>query len=366
VPSSWTIDIAGQYGQQGPQGIPGASAPGPPGATGPVGPGYAATSTTSFPIATGPVTFATQSGLAYSVGARARVASQSDPTQWMEGTVTAYSGTSLTINVDLTSATTFAAPPVLPNYLGGLTLANDATTPNTVIDIASGGATSDDNTVVMILGSGWTKNANAPWAPGSGNGALAAGAGSTLAANTWYHVFLIQRPDTRAVDILVGISATAPTLPANYTKKRRIGSFCADGNLHILPFVQLGDQFLWVTPQVNLNNTGIAAGGTWYLLALSVPLGVKCEAIIHADMNSNAPVPTWVCFVAPDATPSAPGGPPPGVNFQLTIQATTVSWLTGEFRVRTNTASQINVGTDKAWTSGLYVYTIGYIDYRGR
>jgi hypothetical protein len=54
-------------------------------------------------IGTGSHTFTTQAGLAYTVGARARVSSNGSPTNWMEGIVTAYSGTSLTINVDLTS-----------------------------------------------------------------------------------------------------------------------------------------------------------------------------------------------------------------------------------------------------------------------
>ena len=78
---------------------------GTPGPTGPIGPGYLATSTTSVTIGTGSQTFATQTGLAYTVGARARVASNGSPANWMEGTVTAYNSAtgSLTINVDLTS-----------------------------------------------------------------------------------------------------------------------------------------------------------------------------------------------------------------------------------------------------------------------
>jgi len=87
------------------EGAPGADGPpGPAGADGPEGPGYRATSTTSDTISLGPHTFTVPAGLAYTPGARVRVASQSDPEQWMEGECTAYSGTSLTINVDDTSA----------------------------------------------------------------------------------------------------------------------------------------------------------------------------------------------------------------------------------------------------------------------
>jgi Collagen triple helix repeat (20 copies) len=107
-----TAGASGATGPQGPAGASGASGPagtpgtpGASGASGPGGPGYLATSTTSDTIGLGSHTFTTQAGLAYTIGARARVASRSAPTNWMEGIVTAYSGTSLTINVDTTSAT---------------------------------------------------------------------------------------------------------------------------------------------------------------------------------------------------------------------------------------------------------------------
>jgi hypothetical protein len=77
---------------------------GPIGNTGPVGPqgaGYVATSTSSLALGLGSHVFATQAGLAYAPGVRARASSNGTPTAWMEGQVTAYSGTSLTVNVDL-------------------------------------------------------------------------------------------------------------------------------------------------------------------------------------------------------------------------------------------------------------------------
>lgn len=91
----------GPIGPQGVQGAPGAT--GPLGPQGPPGPGYIATSGTSLTIGFGTKTFTTQPGLAYTVGARARAASNGTPTTWMEGIVTAYSGVTLTINSDLVS-----------------------------------------------------------------------------------------------------------------------------------------------------------------------------------------------------------------------------------------------------------------------
>ena len=73
------------------------------GTTGAAGAGYYATSTTSLAIGTGSKAFTTQSGLAYSVGARVRASSAADTSNYMEGLVTSYSGTTLTVNVTRTS-----------------------------------------------------------------------------------------------------------------------------------------------------------------------------------------------------------------------------------------------------------------------
>jgi hypothetical protein len=99
----------GATGPAGPTGSTGAAGPagsqGPPGnqgIAGPTGPGYGGFSTSSVTVGTGSVTLTlSASGYAYVAGARARAASNSTPTAWMEGTVTAYSGTTLTFTADL-------------------------------------------------------------------------------------------------------------------------------------------------------------------------------------------------------------------------------------------------------------------------
>jgi hypothetical protein len=72
------------------------------GDAGGTGASYAATSTTSLSLgSSGPRAFTTQAGLAYVVGSRLRAASAADPTgKFMEGVVTAYSSTTLTITAD--------------------------------------------------------------------------------------------------------------------------------------------------------------------------------------------------------------------------------------------------------------------------
>lgn len=82
--------------------------PGPPGANGTngtngaTGPGYLATSTTSFAIGTGSKAFTTQAGLAYVAGDYVRAISRADPANYMEGSLTSYSGTTWTLNSTIT------------------------------------------------------------------------------------------------------------------------------------------------------------------------------------------------------------------------------------------------------------------------
>ncbi|MES2622472.1 MAG: hypothetical protein V4615_16595, partial [Bacteroidota bacterium] len=88
--------MAGPTGVQGPVGAIGNT--GPAGSDGLNGPGYLATSITQLTIAGGSKTVTTQPGLAYLPNDRARIAAT--PSDYMEGVVTVYLGTTLTVNVD--------------------------------------------------------------------------------------------------------------------------------------------------------------------------------------------------------------------------------------------------------------------------
>ncbi len=72
---------------------------------GPAGAGYGGTSTTSLVTAgSGSKVFTTQAGLAYAAGARVRATSVGT-SEWMEGVVASYSGTTLTVTMDLNFGT---------------------------------------------------------------------------------------------------------------------------------------------------------------------------------------------------------------------------------------------------------------------
>lgn len=88
---------------RGATGVTGATgATGSTGVTGAAGPSYYATSVTSNLIETGTKIFETQAGLAYAVGASRVRWSDSSGANFVEGLVTAYSSTTMTVAVDLT------------------------------------------------------------------------------------------------------------------------------------------------------------------------------------------------------------------------------------------------------------------------
>ncbi len=243
----------------------------------------------------------------------------------------------------------------LRGYLGGLTMANDTGTPNTVIDTSAGVANSDDATTMMTLAA-FTKNANASWAPGAGNGCL--DSGSTLVASTWYHLFVISRTDTGVVDELCSTSATAPNTnvtgwPSGSIKKRRIGSFRTDANAHIMLFTQFGNQFTWhsALPDVDTSNLGT----TPTLFQLTVPTGVKVNALIRAIIGGAG----FIAINGPDESlPIAGNSPAIGASG-------TGNWNEGVFNVLTNTSAQIFAVADSAGRT-FAVTTYGWLDQRGQ
>lgn len=232
----------------------------------------------------------------------------------------------MVLYADTGSAWTQIAPAVsgaVAEQYTGLTLSNDATTPGTKVDIAAGAASSDDATitsrVLMILASAYTKT-TAAWAVGTGNGCLDT---ATVAASTWYHVFLIERLDTSVTDILCSTSATSPTMPSNYTKKRRIGSVLTDGNTAINFFNQFpGGIFVWATPSA-LNVSDVDPGTAAHTATATTPNGVVTRASLNV-CQAAATVATGVyisALASADTAPSITATPLVSVGVDTTATA---------------------------------------------
>lgn len=250
----------------------------------------------------------------------------------------------------------------LRGFLHGMTLSNNVADPANDIDIAIGSASSDGLTpALMTLASALTKRLDAGWAVGTGNGGLDTGS----VANTTYHVWLIERSDTGVVDVIFSTSATSPMLPANYDRKRRIGSIVRSGGT-IRPFTQRGDEFLWLTPvsDINVNVPGVGTA----IRTLSVPGGLQVEAIFSVwlvDLGGSAGQSVNLLLTSPDQADT----PASGTIFILStlVNGSANVSASGLVRIRTNSSSGVrsNLSASGAGVT-LRMVTLGYIDTRGR
>jgi len=171
-------------------------------------------------------------------------------------------------------------------HIFGLSTANNGVDTQKDIDIAPGEAASDDATpALMKLTSSITKRLDANWVVGSGNGGLDTG---SPANNTWYYVWLIMRSDTSVVDTLFSASSSAPTMPANYDRKRLIWAFRTNGSANIEQYIQIGDLCIWPATFTEVNAVAVTVITT-YTLGYSPPLlGVRADLSLFLTNASAA------------------------------------------------------------------------------
>ena len=147
--------------------------------------------------------------------------------------------------VDNGISTGIASIPPTPmrGWIGGLTLSTAGA--STTFAVAAGEAVDSTNTNLMKLASAISKTTS-NWVVGSGIGALDTGA---IAATAWYHVYLIKRPDTGVVDVIILVDRQHRRRCLLAIRLfRRIGSLRVNTSVSGLRFSQNGDEFLWDIP----------------------------------------------------------------------------------------------------------------------
>lgn len=253
----------------------------------------------------------------------------------------------------------WAAPGAgLPRAYGaGCALSNNTTDATNDLDIAPGAWRSDDNTEDLVLASTLTKQLDVAWAVGPNAGGLDTG---TKAVSTWYHVWLIKRPDTGVVDATFSESATAPTMPASYTKKRRLGAVRTDSSGAITAFVQSGDYTYWNVSTAAFDFDGATGTGA-NTVTHRVPTGVGVLAF-GAFWSSSGTADGYLSPLStPDLTPSSGASPSyPLQNLMRGLSNTSAPWGP----ILTNTSGQTRWRF--ATSTTLKVATYGWIDRRGR
>ncbi|OWV62592.1 hypothetical protein ATY75_12270 [Rhizobium sp. N122] len=260
----------------------------------------------------------------------------------------------------LSVAPSIPTGPFLRGYLWGLTLSNNVTDAVNDIDISAGAAGSDGATpVLMTLSSAITKRADAAWAVGSGNGWLDTG---SIADGT-YSAYIIQRSDTGVVDSLLSLSPTAPTMPAAYDRKRRIGYIIRQGGT-IIAFIQNGDEFRFVTRRQAISAVTVSpATSTITLAAGSVPNGVAVEVHLAMAIAAGSNI-AFASFNSLDETDTSPGSG--GGDLGTSVSSSTLTQAFGRLSIRINTSRQIR-GTSFASASVVTnAQALGWSDDRGR
>ncbi len=226
------------------------------------------------------------------------------------------------------------------------------------IDVGAGAATDSTNAATLTLAVTLTKQINNAWAVGSVAGCLDTGA----VANATYHVYVIRREDTGVVDALCSLSVSAPTMPANYTLFRRVGSVVRVAG-SLLAYIQTGDYVRYITSVVDVSANAPGTAAVTRTLA-SIPTGIKVEALVNWGVAGGASR-TFAYISDLDATDDAAqeAGVAPGSTIETSINL--YSWQ--QVRTMTNTSAQVR--TRFGFSDGnvnLYGVTLGYYDRRGR
>ena len=239
-------------------------------------------------------------------------------------------------------------------HLSGCKLSNNGTDATNDIDISEGECRAVEATDDIALASAITKKLDVTWSVGTDQGGLDTGA----IANDTYHVWLIKRSDTGVVDVLFSLSASAPTMPANYDLKRRIGSILRE-SAAIVAFSQSGDEFLRSVPISDVNET--APGSASELKPLSVPVGVKVEAIVSWALIDTA-TQRQMFILSPDQANTTPTT----TIYDIGL-GSSGGRINSRLRTRTNTSGQVRrVLSGSGAGTTVQATTHGWVDGRGR
>ena len=229
----------------------------------------------------------------------------------------------------------------------GLTLSTAGS--SSTFGISAGCGADPTGTDFISLASAFTKTTGA-WASGIGNGALDTG---TIAADTWYHAFVIKDESTNAADVLISLSATAPTMPSGYTLALRLGAMETDASSHWVLFHQRDDEFL---RDVSVN-TSVSTSTSAALTTLGgIPTGVQAWAIMTVWGASTS---TTAFISSPDVSDQAPSTTG---AFSFTTAGTGIDGTS--LILRTDASARIRQRASQSDT--LHISVQGWRDPRGK
>lgn len=155
---------------------------------------------------------------------------------------------------------------------------------NTTLSVGAGAARDSNNIIDMVTFASTTINSAVVGANGLDTG--------TLAASTWYYVYMIGDSTNYNPDaFLISTSATVPYLPSGYDSYRRIGCAVTNGSTQFVKATQVGtgaSRRYFYDTFINALTAGNATAYTAVSLAASVPPLANTPVNLMAVFTPNA------------------------------------------------------------------------------
>jgi hypothetical protein len=161
-----------------------------------------------------------------------------------------------------------------------------------------------------VLAAALVKEIDAAWAQGGNAGGLA---GGSVAADTWYTLFLIRKDADGSIDAIFDADETGADAPSGWTVMGRLGAVLTDGAANIRGFVHdaTAGLFLFTDPALEVD---VADQDTTAVLrGLAVPPGLPVKALLsfavsHASAQRHLRVRPPAADDEPVSTTAAPLG----------------------------------------------------------
>lgn len=240
-------------------------------------------------------------------------------------------------NIEFHDGSAWNQPSIAQPIAGGfrnLVIANNATTPNTQIDLSADAVTVETSGGIAYRLSSLSVTINAAT---TGANALDTGA---ITTDTWYYVYAIYNPATQTSAGLVSTSSTAPTLPSGYTAKARLGAFLTDASSHFYRIKQVGVYASYIITAGTNTASGplMASGGvgsvttpTWVAVSVSAfvpPTAARIIARSYAASGYNivAPNNAYGAYNSILNNPPVNHSGVSGRSFDFMLESTNIYW----------------------------------------
>jgi len=183
-------------------------------------------------------------------------------------------------------------------YVNGLAISNDATTPNTVLDIAAGQCRDSNNVIDMVLGD----YLNEGYSSGSANYVTYLNAAvnglngldtGSLGASKVYAIYVIgDSSNKNPVGTIASLNQSIPQLPFGYDSYRKIGYAVTDSSMHFLlgyySVSGIGVRTFYYDAPISVGTTSSEASYTAINLTKFVPLVNNIPVWLNVSFSGTA------------------------------------------------------------------------------